>query len=101
MLPTLVAFFGELCRARAADEEARGCLVCNSVAELVGVDARLGKVLLNAVRARVKTNERIMQQAVDQGELTLKAGVAATARSLTAFLLGSIRYPRRYAMNTS
>ena len=75
-------------KIRVADDEARGCPVCNSVAELVGVEESLGRVLLDVVRTRIEANERILQQAVHQRELTLKAGVAASVRSLTAFLLG-------------
>jgi TetR/AcrR family transcriptional repressor of nem operon len=88
VLPTIAAMFRELCRQRAADVEARGCLVCNSVGELIGVDDELGPVLLRAVEDRIDVFERALRQAMDQGELTLPNSVTASARSLVAFLLG-------------
>jgi len=88
VLPMLAALFRQLCRERAADPEARGCLVCNSVGELVGVDEALGPMLADAVENRIDVAERALQQAVEQRELTLACGTLAGARSLIAFLLG-------------
>jgi len=88
VIPVFVSMFRDLCRQRADDAEARGCLVCNSIGELVGVQQQLGQVLLDAVGERVRIVERALRQAVDQGELTLAADVPATARSFVAFLLG-------------
>ena len=88
VLPAIAALFRELCRQRAADAEARGCLVCNSIGELVGVDEELGPVLLDAVNERVQVFERVLEQAVDGDELRLPDGVTGSARSLLAFLLG-------------
>jgi len=88
VLPAIAALFRELCRQRAADAEARGCLVCNSIGELVGVDETLGPVLLDAANDRLGVFERALGQAVAQGELTPEGGVANSARSLLAFLLG-------------
>ena len=88
VLPAIAGLFRELCRQRAADTEGRGCLVCNSVGELVGVDEELGPVLLDAVEERVSVFERVIAQAVAQDELELLDGTAAAARALVAFLLG-------------
>jgi len=88
VLPVIAAFFRELCRQRAADAESRGCLVCNSVGELVGVDATLGPVLLDAVEQRVRVFERVLAQAEKQDEFTPRGSAADAARSLVAFLLG-------------
>jgi len=88
VIPTFVAVFRELCRQRSADTEARGCLVCNSVGELVGVEDQLGRVLLDAVGERIRIVESLLRQAVSQGELSLQTDVPAAARSFVAFLLG-------------
>lgn len=88
VLPAIVAMFRELCRQRAADAEARGCLVCNSVGELVGVDKELGPVLLQAIEQRVDVFRRALVQAMNQRELSFPDGAEASARSLVAFLLG-------------
>ena len=88
VVPAIAALFRELCRQRAADAEARGCLVCNSIGELVGVDEELGPVLSRAMEQRVEVFERALRQAMDQGELTFPGGAETSARSLAAFLLG-------------
>lgn len=87
VLPAIAALFRELCRQRAADAEARGCLACNSIGELVGVDEKLGPVLLDAVAERVRVFERVLDQAVEPEELMLRDGVTGPARSFVAFLL--------------
>ncbi len=88
VLPVMVAFFRELCRQRAADPESRGCLVCNSIGELVGVDENLGPVLRNATNARVDVLTRILGQAAEQGEWQAQGSVADAARAMLGFLLG-------------
>ena len=88
VLPVVAALFRELCRQRAADTEGRGCLVCNSVGELIGVDEELGPVLLDAVDERVRVFERAIEQAIAQNELELPDGTAVAARLLVTFLLG-------------
>src|SRR3989337_4252103 len=50
VLAVLTRVFREVCRVRAADPEARGCMAINCVAELVGVDATLGPVMEGALR---------------------------------------------------
>ena len=88
VLPVISDLFRELCRQRAADAEGRGCLVCNSIGELIGVDEELGPVLLDAVEERVSGFERAIAQAISQDELDLPDGTAAAARLLVTFLLG-------------
>lgn len=88
VLPVVAAMFRELCRQRAADPEGRGCLVCNSIGELVGVDEELGPVLQDAVEQRVRVFERVMAQAIAQDELDRPDGPLVAARLLVAFLLG-------------
>lgn len=88
VLPVLVAALRELCRVRAADPEARGCLVCNCVAELVGVDARLGARLDAVVTRRRDVTRRLFAQAVEQGEFTPRVAVADLAPAFVSMLLG-------------
>jgi len=88
VLPTIARLFRELCRQRAADAEGRGCLVCNSIGELVGVDAGLGAILERAIEERVEVFEEALQRAVNEEALLLPGSVPAAAHSLVAFLLG-------------
>lgn len=87
-IPTIVSVMRNLCHLRASDGEARGCLVCNGVAELVGVEDELGPLLEAAVKQRVSRVERLLLQAVKQGEIAPLADPRAAAKSFTAFLIG-------------
>jgi len=88
VVPVLVSVFREICRVRAADHEARGCLICNSIGELVGVDPVLGPLVERAVAHRVSSFSRLIRQAVRQKEMTAPADVVATADACVAFLIG-------------
>ncbi len=88
VVPVLVATLRELCRVRAADPEARGCLVCNCVAELVGVDASLGDALEAVVDHRLRVMQRLFAQAVARGEFVPPVETDAAARAFVAFLMG-------------
>lgn len=88
VIPVLVSVMRNICQIRAADPEARGCLVCNSIAELVGVEKTLEPKLEEAVNARVKLLERLLSQAVQQGEIEPLSDVTSAARAFVAFLIG-------------
>lgn len=88
VMPVVIAMMRELCRVRAEDEDGKGCLVCNSVAELVGVDQNLGAVLADAVEQQTALMARLFRQATNRGEIRLRSNVDGTARSFVAFLLG-------------
>ena len=84
----LVSSLREVCRVRAADTQARGCLVCNSISELVQVDEELGPLIASAVQARIVKVERLLRQAEAQGELRVLTDIPGAARSFVAFLVG-------------
>lgn len=88
VIPAIVSVLRELCRVRAADADARGCLVCNSVAELVGVDERLGPILEAAIEHRIALMKRLFRQASEQREFEAEEDAAAAARAFVTFLLG-------------
>lgn len=88
VIPAIVTTLQKLCRERIADKEARGCLICNSVAELVGVDESLGPTLQRAVKHRIGVMELLFTQAVNQGEFEPTTTVADIAKSFVSFLLG-------------
>ncbi|GAB1621007.1 TetR/AcrR family transcriptional regulator [Agarivorans albus] len=69
VLGLINAFFADVCRFRASDPEARGCLVINSISELVAVDEELGENLSNMVQANIARFEQLLQLAVAKGEL--------------------------------
>jgi TetR/AcrR family transcriptional repressor of nem operon len=88
VMPVFIAMLRTLCRIRAADKEGRGCLVCNGVAELVGVEEEVGPLFEQAVKHRTRVIERLLRQAVQQGEIPPLDDPAVTANEFIAFLLG-------------
>lgn len=86
--PVVRKMFREICHVRAGDPEARGCLVVNSIGDLVGVNDELGGDIGEAVRARVKVFERLLRQAADQGEIQKPRDLRATAKMFLAFVSG-------------
>jgi TetR/AcrR family transcriptional repressor of nem operon len=88
VLPILWDMFRDLCRVRAADPRGRGCLVVNSLAELVRVDAVLGDEVAGAVREKIARIDRLLEQAEGQGEILPLADRNAVAEGLFAFLCG-------------
>jgi TetR/AcrR family transcriptional repressor of nem operon len=88
VIPALVSVLRNLCRVRTLDLEGRGCLVCNSVAELVGIDGELGGLLDNAIKHRIEVMEALFAQAEKRGEFKPPASIADTARAFVTFLIG-------------
>lgn len=86
--PAIRRIFREICKVRAADPDARGCLVINSVGELVGVNKKLSRRIEEAVRNVVRLYEKLLRQAADQGEIERPKDIRATARAFVAFLSG-------------
>jgi len=87
VLPTIEALMRTLCRERAADKQARGCLVVNCLNEAGGADAAAPGVdrLFNK---KIKRLEALLAQARDQEEITQETDVETLARELLAFLCG-------------
>lgn len=86
--PVIASVLRDICRVRAKDREARGCMVCNGLAELVGVEESLGSLLENGVKKLKSTIERLLRQAVEQSEIVEIENKAASADSFVAFLIG-------------
>lgn len=88
VVPAIRRMFREICRLRAADREGRGCLIVNSISQLVGVHEELGKWLEAAVRESVRLYESLIRQAAAQGEIAAPDDIRATARAFVAFVSG-------------
>lgn len=88
VIGSIVAILRQLCRVRASDKDARGCLVCNSVAELVGVDEKFGAALEAEVHGRIALMSRLFEQARQQGEFRPSTNIDDIAKSFVTFLLG-------------
>ena len=88
VLKILTNVFREVCRSRAADPEARGCMTVNCVAELVGVDDTLGPVLERAILGSLHRLEHLLGQAAANGEIEDKGDLREKALALQNLLIG-------------
>ena len=88
VLKVLTQFFKEVCRSRASDPEARGCMAVNCVAELVGVDETLGPILETAILNRLDRLERLLDQAAANGEIENRKDLREKALALQNLLIG-------------
>jgi TetR/AcrR family transcriptional regulator, transcriptional repressor for nem operon len=88
VLAVLTRMFRDVCRVRAADPEAKGCMAINCVAELVGVDATLGPVMEGAVRDRLDRLETLLRQAAANGEIRDAGDLKQKALALQNLLMG-------------
>ena len=80
--------FRDVCHARAADAEARGCLAVNSIAELVGVEPKVGELLVKAVKAKLKRIEKLLALAVAGGEISDDGNLKGKALAIMNLLAG-------------
>jgi len=88
VVPVIRKMFREICRMRAADPEARGCLIVNAIGELVGVNEILSCTIEDAVRSSLLVWEMLIGQAADQSEIARPARIQATAQSFVTFIIG-------------
>jgi len=84
----LTKTFRAACKARAADEQSRGCLVINGVAELCNVNQQLGPVLEKAVLGSIIRMETLLKWAVAQNEVAPETDIRSTALALQNLLMG-------------
>lgn len=88
VVPVIASVMREICRIRAQDRDARGCMMCNAIAELVGVENSLGALIERGVRNMKSAVERLLRQAAEQGEIAALENPVASADSFVAFLIG-------------
>jgi TetR/AcrR family transcriptional repressor of nem operon len=88
VLPVLWEVFRKVCRVRAADRDARGCLLVNSLAELGGAEPGLGEEMASAVRDRMRLIEGLLAQAKAQGEIAPSTNCREVSEALVTFLFG-------------
>jgi len=86
VLPVIASVLREMCRlwARARGE---GCLVSKCANEATGMDEQVSGLVDAAVKARTASLERLLRQAVAQGEVA-DIDCHATALALMALMLG-------------
>lgn len=88
VVPVIAAMLQEACRRLACDRKARGCLLVNSMAELIGANPKLGPMLARGLEQRLELLVRLFKQAVARGEMRNPENFGAAARGFMAFLTG-------------
>ncbi len=88
IVPMLTKMFRDVCRARAADPQARGCMAVNCVAELVGVNEALGPMLERAVLGSLERLEHLLRRAAANGEIEDRGDLREKALALQNLLIG-------------
>jgi len=88
ILPLLTRTFREICRVRASDPEARGCVFINTVTELGGVQHPVGRALAGLLLCRIEAVEGLLERAVAQKELPAGADTAGLALAMQNLIIG-------------
>lgn len=84
----LTDFFKEVCRMRATDPDAKGCLAVNCISELVGVDETLGPVLENTIHSSIDRLEAVLETAAANGEIENDGHLHEKALALQNLIIG-------------
>ena len=80
--------FRTICKVRAADEDARGCLAVNGVAELCNTNDILGPKLHQLMQANITRIETVLAWGVASGELDKETDIKALALSVKNLIVG-------------
>lgn len=84
----LTRLYREVCDARAADPEARGCLAINALCELGGVHDDLGPLLARAFAQNTARLDRLLVLGVSRGELPGETDTRTKAIALQTLMVG-------------
>jgi len=88
IIPLLTKMFRKVCRVRAADLQARGCMAVNCMAELGGVNKQLSPKIESILLGRLDRLERLLRQAAANGEIEDKGDLREKALALQNLLIG-------------
>lgn len=88
VLLLITVLYREICKVRAQDPKARGCLLINSVAELCPSQEGLGALLATLVLGSVDRIEELLDVAVENGELPASSNTRAIALALQNLMVG-------------
>jgi TetR/AcrR family transcriptional repressor of nem operon len=87
-LNLLNQLFREVCEERVSDQEHRGCMMVNSMSELIGVHPELGPIIANFTNNSIRLFEVLLKQSIDQGELPEDTDVHSLALVIQSLLIG-------------
>ena len=87
-LPRITTMFREVCRVRAADPDAKGCLIVNAICELPAKQTGLSEDLSVLFEKSVQDIQAQLELAVAEGDLPQDRDVHALALAVKNLLLG-------------
>ena len=87
-LKHLTDVFRDTCLDRTNDPEHRGCMVVNSVSELVGGDNTVGPIIAKNQRKSIAGFEKLLKHSIQQGDLPENTNTRDVALALQNLLLG-------------
>lgn len=88
ILPLINKVFREVCKVRAADPEARGCLVINCLAEGGDTNQEVALMLENIMKRNLEQFEKLLRLAAKRGEIPQERNDRETALALQNLLIG-------------
>ena len=86
--PALTRILREVCKRRANEMTKRGCMVANSVAELLPTNRVAGKVVADMALHGLERYEELINWAVQREELPRNTDVRGVALALHSLMLG-------------
>lgn len=88
VLELLTETFRDVCRVRAVDPEAKGCMAVNSVADLIGTDQDIGEEMRQMAAGGADHLERLLRLAAENGEITDNGDLRAKALAVQNLMIG-------------
>lgn len=88
ILPLLHGVLRNICRARAADPQGKGCIIVNSIAELCPSAEGPAPMLTNLAASSTRRIEELLDIARKHGEIDSRADVHALALALQNLMIG-------------
>jgi TetR/AcrR family transcriptional repressor of nem operon len=86
--PKLTEFFKEVCRTRIHDQGKHGCLIVNTISEVIGSDDMVANDMENLMISSIELFENLLKRAVSNKELPSDYKVNITAKALVTFNMG-------------
>jgi len=87
IIPAIRDAFQNLCRDRAADPEAKGCMIINCLAQAT-LDDKASPPLVAMLKAKIGRYESLLCQAINRGEVPTPLDVQTTAQAIVTFMIG-------------
>jgi TetR/AcrR family transcriptional regulator, transcriptional repressor for nem operon len=87
IVPAIRDAFLKLCRDRAADPEAKGCMIINCLAQAT-LEDEVSPPLIAMLKVKIGRYEWLLQQAKDRGELDGALDVPTAAQTIITFMIG-------------